>query len=270
MLADCFGAEMMMNMNHDISIIHTEAIKVPTDDILMKVTGQHIMIIGGYYTGNLLPFISHAKSVTVFYNESDNSDDNDHIRLSARQGIGFASYVAEKLSLLPHMKIAQLLDEYNCGFPSEDTLNFQNGIYTLGDETNSDTERLMLVVRGVHTIEDVIKRGMEKRKQNLLIANDRLNKSEECTICGKQVLVAYGGSPIVDSCIVLSKKTGIGMLMRHDKQTNITLFSCRVTQESGYNAGDIMNKFIGGGGSRLMGGGSVEGIFVAGGSTVEI
>ena len=50
-----------------------------------------------------------------------------------------------------------------------------------------------------------------------------------------EVSVALGDSPIVLSCIKLAQKTGIGMLVRY--KDNKTFVSCRVTKESGDNAG---------------------------------
>lgn len=117
-----------------------------------------------------------------------------------------------------------------------------------------------MVITGTYSLEEILVRGAERRKTNLLIAQARVDNAREYTVLGLKISVAIGGSPIVDSCILLSKKTGVGMLVRYDEKLSRTFVSCRVTEESGYNAGELMLRFINGGGSKPMGGGSLPGI----------
>lgn len=260
MLAECFGAEVLRMYNGAI-VVMTDPVVAPTHDLLDQITGQNVLIVGGYYRGKLSEFLAVAKSVTVFYNTSDTPDDVEHLILKASPNRGFASYAVETANtenkeLL--MKIAVWLDEYLYGFPSENSLKFQNGVYTLDAKT--DVEKVKLIMNGTWAIEDVLDVGAVKRHQNLVVARERLEEAREYTVLGKKVLVAIGGSPIVDSCILLSQRTGIGMLVRYDQQKKRTFVSCRVTEASGEDAGAIMHAFINGGGSRPMGGGSIDGI----------
>ena len=260
MLAECFGAEVLRTY-HGVEVIGTDPLVAPTPELLQQVSGKDVLIVGGYYTKSLSEFVAVAKSVTVFYNTSDVPSETPHTIVRAESNRGFATYAVKKASVNDGLlgDIAEWLDEYLYGFPSQQSLQFQNGIYTLDAPT--DIEKLKLVIDGKHDIVDVLERGAKKRAEhNLVIAGERFAAAKEYTVLGKKVLVAVGGSPIVDTCLMLCKPTGIGMLVRYDEEKQRTLVSCRVTEESGENAGTIMQQFIGGGGSRPMGGGSVPDI----------
>lgn len=272
MLAECFGADILRRFGN-YEVVQTDNLVSPTNGLLESVRDKNVLIVGGYYRGHLNLFKEVAKTLTVFYNTSDNPDTVDHIVIKANFGEGFATYavsIVDATNILfdaprvfgdrkQHvLKIATYLDEYLYGFPSEASLEFQNGVYTL--PLSTDTENLSLVLYGAHSIESVLDRGREKRKINKMVAQARLDNCRTFKLWDLDVQVAIGGTPIVDSCILLAEKTGVGMLVRYDQEKQRTLVSCGVTESSGLDAGKIMAKFVNGGGSRGMGGGSVSGL----------
>ena len=160
-----------------------------------------------------------------------------------------------------------LLDSYMYGFPSEESLCFQNGIYVINAQT--DLEKIATITSN-EMVDFTIEAGKPKRIANRRIALDRVSKAIKLEVDDdsdgelKTYMVAFGmgDSPIVDTCIALaeSSSSGIGILLRYDFSQRKTFISCRVTEESGLNAGKIMRLKFGGGGSRSMGGCSIPGL----------
>lgn len=196
-----------------------------------------MVIIQGIYI-NLLIL---RKNVTVIYNSSDKYDlfaGHTHFRTS-----GIASYAVIFCSIskeipIKYVKMAKLVDEYIYGFPTEKTFLFRYGIDTFEGDTYLDK---------VQSILNYDVKTLCEREQNLLLAQEQFNKSQEYTILGNKIHPVVGQSPIIDTFMLLSQPTGIGMLIRYEN--NKTYLSFRVSKESKLNAGELMTKFIGGGGS---------------------
>ena len=256
MLAEKFGAYLFSLNRHEV--IHTDNITKPTKELLDSLKGKDVFIVGGYYTDNLKDFEGVVNSITVFYNNSDKiNEEVDHIIIKASENKGFCTYalrVIEPLYFSSLMgKICEHFDDYLYGFTTEESIFFQNGVYCLELDKKGGFDYLFSI-----EYEKIIKMGKEKMKESIEIAEKRVEEAVVKDINGHEVSVALGDSPIVLSCIKLAQKTGIGMLVRY--KDNKTFVSCRVTKESGDNAGLLMSEVMNGGGSKAMGGGSIDGI----------
>jgi hypothetical protein len=198
--------------------------------------------------------------VTVFLNSSDPIPDAWINPIRASENKGFLSWVLqEKIKTPVLLQIGEYLDSYLYGWPTEEALAFQNGVYTLTG--NSNLEKI-LQVQTQEDIAEVIEKGKIKRNANKEIAAGRVRDATTIMYQGVQVLVGFGDSPIVDTCIALAEKapSGIGILFRYNLKDKRTFISVRVTEGNSLRAGDIAQVLIGGGGSHSMGGGSTDGL----------
>jgi hypothetical protein len=261
MLAELYGAHLWAT-HTNTEIFDTSALTEMTPDQLEKIRNKNILIVGGYFKSNMKPILAEAKEVTVFFNTSDLDDQQpDHKFITAEPLSGFLSWTIQQLGIVESctVQIAKYLDEYLYGYPSEESLCFQNGVYTI--DKPSDLERL-LTIQSNKDIESTIAKGKKKRVANLRIAQQRLEASKQFIVYfdGKPypATVAIGDSPIVDSCILLAQQTGIGILFRYNLAAKKTFLSCRTTKESGIDAGHLMKQLVNGGGSVPMGGGSIN------------
>jgi len=266
MLAEYYGAYLWQQQTGS-DIMVTSPITKLTEDDLLKIKDKKILIVGGYYRENMEPIVKSAKEVSVFYNNSDiDGLTVDYTYYTSRELTGFLTWTVNQLALTePYiLQMAQYLDEYLYGYPTEQALCFQNGVYIL--EGNNDLDKI-LKVKSLSDIEQTIIKGREKRVNNLRVAQSRLKLAKEYTItfngCCYEVLIGIGDTPIVDTCLLLAEKSkmGIGMLLRYDFNLNRTYVSTRTTENSGIDAGNLMKLLIKGGGSKPMGGGSVEGLY---------
>jgi hypothetical protein len=264
MLAECFGAHLWNKMS-DIKIMVTDAVTEMNNSMLEEIKDKDVLIVGGYYKNNMKPIIYAAKNLTIFYNNSDKyNQSNDYIALVADKNKGFASWTVEQLKISDDyiLRIADYLDQYLYGHPSEEALCFQNGVYMLNGVT--DLEKIK-TIKNHEDIENAIEKGREKRINNLRIAKNRADWSTELPLKFNNnvynVCVAIGDSPIVDTCIVLADRSssGIGLLLRYDLKSKRTYLSARVKHGVEVNMGEFMHSLVGGGGSYVMGGGSVSG-----------
>lgn len=265
MLAELCGAGLW-DSERNSEVIQTPPLTEFTPELLEKIRGKNVLIAGGYYNKSMKPILEAAKSVFVFYNSSDEPAREEHKFYQIEHADGFATWTANKVGIDAsdfHFKIAKYLDDYQYGYPSEEALCFQNGVYVIDKST--DYEKLM----SIGNIEQVIEAGRQKRISNMRIAEQRLKGALEFSVlvdkpCG--ALTAIGDSPIVDTCLLLAEKSkgGIGFLFRYDLAKNKTFISCRVNEQSGLDAGKIMQKLVGGGGSKPMGGGSIDGLIFPG------
>ena len=266
MLAEVYGAYIWQQFCA-CGIITTPPLVKLDESVLEKITGKNVLIVGRYYRNNMDEIVKVAKDVSVFFNESDELPKAcNYACFKASKGQGFTTWTLDQTNYdeeHQHVaKIAEYLDEYLYGFPSEEALCFQNGVYTIDKPT--DLEKI-LTIQGSEDIKSTILRGKQKRTSNLRIAEQRAKCAAMFLFTlddGDQfeALVTIGDSPIVDTCILLSEMspTGIGMSFRYDVKNGKTLISMRVTKESGLDAGLLMSKYIGGGGSQAMGGGSIS------------
>ncbi len=248
MLGENYGA-YLWNLHHGIELLKTEPITKMDDDLLDKIEGKHILIVGGYYRNNMEPILKAAKTVKVFDSTT-----------------GFLTWTVEQLEIKDEtiLTMARYIDNYQYGYPSEEALCFQNGVYCIDKDTDLDK---ILTIKSLDDINLVLINGKTKRISNLRLAEQRLKCSKQLSLKIEDqtynVLVGIGDSPVVDTCLLLANKSsnGIGMLFRYDLLNNKTFISTRTTEMSEVNAGVLMKKLIGGDGTKSMGGGSIQGLF---------
>ena len=263
MLAEVFGAYLWSCTTKSEHIFTDPDVKM-TDANLKLITGKSVLIVGGYYRDNMAPIINAAADVTVFYNASDDVISHDgYTVVRGTSTSGFLSWTVNKLNVtLPYVcRMADLLDQYLYGWPTEEALCFQNGIYTI--DKPDDLGKLLSVLSDAD-IDAIIVAGRTKRIANKRIADERVKKSSVYTFnvngTKYRAAISIGDSPIVDTCIALAVQTGIGILLRYDLAAEKTFMSIRTTRESGIDAGKLAGDLVGGGGSMSMGGGQIGGL----------
>jgi hypothetical protein len=263
MLVEVYGTFLWQKYLNKGNVIATKPITEMDNATVAEIKGKNILLVGGYYRENMSPILASANSVTVYYSESDIDETSHFLTYKVVISSGFASWMAQQLCIKDELiiKIAKYLDEYAYGDPSEDSLCFQTGLYTIDKPKDLDK---VASISSIQNVEDVIALGKSKRIANLRVADQRVKSSKELTVTVDnkpyKALVSIGDSPIVDTCLLLAKKStqGIGILFRYDMSANKTFVSARTTKESGINAGQLMKSLVNGGGSRYMGGGSVS------------
>lgn len=269
MLAELYGAHLW-HLHRGSDLLTTPPVTQMDQGLLDKIKGKNILIVGGYYRANMGPILEAAKEVTVFYNSSDADESvSGYNFVTSLEFTGFLTWTVQQLGLQddkasPVLRMAHYLDEYLYGYPSEESMCFQNGVYVI--DKDNDLEKI-LTIKSIEDIEATIVKGKEKRINNRRIGEQRWKCAKQLTFkAGDETysaLVGIGDSPIVDTCLLLAEKSpsGIGMLIRYDINTGKTFISTRTTKESGVDAGILMKKLVKGGGSKPMGGGSVSGLF---------
>ena len=264
MLAELYGAHLW-SLQQGSEVVQTPALTEMGPELLEKIRGRSILIVGGYYSSSMDPIIASASKVAVFYNQSDSVPAVPHKFYSSGDWKGFCFWTIGWLSIQDPVvqKIAFYLDEYLYSDPSDEALRFQNGIYVIDRPT--DLEKL-LTIKTEDDMEATMAKGKEKRVSNLRIAEQRLKAGKLITFKVLEqeytAMVSIGDSPIVDTCLLLAKNSpsGMGILFRYDLASEKTLLSTRVLRTSGLDAGKLMKSLINGGGSKLMGGGSITGL----------
>lgn len=265
MLAELYGAHLWM-VQCGCELLVTAPVTQMTSDLLDKISGKRILIVGGYYSSNMSAILDAAKEVTVFYNSSDVDElVKGYQFITSVEFTGFLTWTVQQLNIQePYiLRMSKYLDEYLYGYPSDEAMCFQNGVYVIDKDNDLDK---ILTIKSNDDISPVIVKGREKRINNRRVAEQRLKTSKQLTFkAGDEIytcLCSIGDTPIVDTCLLLAEKsnTGIGVLFRYDINTSKTFISCRTTLDSGIDAGLLMKKWIHGGGSKPMGGGSVSGL----------
>ena len=263
MLAECYGA-YLWSVVKGCKFLTTPPLTQMEKADLAVIRDKNILIVGGYYRDNMEPIVEAAKEVTVFYNSSDVIRNvPPHELLTPLEFTGFLTWTIEQLSIEDEhiLLIGRYLDEYLYGYPSDESLYFQKGVYTIDKDTDLNK---LLTIRCVEDMVNILVKGQEKTIGDRRIAEQRCKSAKEFTfeLEGKSysALVTIGDSPIVETCLLLAKKSssGVGMLFRYDISTGKTFISTRSTKESGIDAGVLMNKLVKGGGSKVMGGGSIS------------
>src|SRR3972149_7826399 len=218
MLNELFGAHIF-GKYYDAYIIATDSIVTPTPEIIGLIEyDDDVMVVGGYYRGHLDKIVADAGTVTVIYNSSDVPEDGIDFKISHN---GFASYAVSKMDCTAdEITIATLLDEYSLGLPSTASLNFQQGIHTL--EGLSNQEKLLKIIEKQISIAEVIERGRTRRAESSSIIDDRVSSAKIFVIDGNEVSVSVGNTSIVESCVKLAQRTGIGMLVRYNEEQDRT------------------------------------------------
>jgi len=237
--------------------------------LLRRLKNKTVMIFGGYYNDNMQEIVDVASLVTVFLSQGDKfpavTPESVIHCVFATENRGSLLWTADKLDIDGTFtrKMIKYLDSYAYGNPCKHALKFQNGIYTLEGET--DLERL-LSIKTWEEIDEVIARGSEKRNANKRVAEQRLQSAMNMIITvptGRYSFkVSFGDTPILDTTMLLAKHSigGLGMLIRYNYHGNRTLITVRRNELSNIDVGKLMAEWIGGGGSPIYGGGSLEGI----------
>jgi len=272
-LAETYGA-WLLNDKLNTEIIQTDQITTLPQDILDKIKGKKVFIVGGYYSKQLEEIYNNTtQSITVFYNNGDDisySNKLNHEFYMASQSSGFCYFIMKYLDITDSwkVKLADALDEVMCGFPSEESLQIQYGFYSYYPEAKDNYEKF-------NSIDDVmligiIENGKNKRNDNLMTAKTRVRDSKLLTVLYEEkeyiIRVAIGDSPIMDSCIALAEASpsGIGLLVRFDLAKTKTLYSIRKVDldiNKNLNMGNFISTvFKCGGGSYVMAGGSIDGL----------
>lgn len=266
MLAELYGAHLWKTYR-GAELLLTPPITQMDQDLLEKIKGKNVLVVGGYYRENMEQIVASGKSVSVFYNSSDSVIVAEGYKaLLGTEYWGFVTWTAGVLTIQEDhvLKMAKYLDEYLYGYPSEKAMCFQNGVYVVDQDNDLDK---LLTIKSNEDVETTISKGKEKLVANRRIADQRLKCAKSLTFKAGgdtyTALVSIGDSPVVDTCLLLAEKasSGIGMLFRYDLSTGKTFISTRTTKESGVDAGILMKKLVRGGGSKPMGGGSISGLF---------
>ena len=199
--------------------------------------------------------------------ESDTQDTKNNVIYVADEHTGFATYSIETLGIEQecYKIMATRFDSYLYGFPSEKTLMFQYGFYSL--EMKEDMDKFKAITENPNLIENILLIGQKTRLVNATITKQRLENSTEVAVDyqGKEykMRIAVGDSPIVDSCILLADNAtdGIGCLIRFNLQTKKIFYSIRKSAKADPNLkmGDFIREVFGcGGGSKIQAGGAKD------------
>lgn len=254
-LADFFGATVFQLCRGDL-IAATDKLTEPDEKLINDIHQRNIFIVGNYFSGYLEKLQTHCNYLEVFYNHFETVDkETEHTFFLAEKDRGFATYAVKSNSIkLEEIKegsysfllnIAEMIDEFYYGFPSEDTLDFYNGVLSLSDKT-MDIEKLSLVTNEIVPIDFVKKRGNEARSYNFPVIKARTNTAKDSRICDKYtVQVCLGKDNVLETCRALSEKHGIAFLMNYDKDRKGTNIFCGVSRESNYDSREVLMDYIG-------------------------
>jgi hypothetical protein len=252
-VCDFFGAVVLKTCTGCL-IAATENLKQPNENLISDIFDKDVTIVGGYYTGFIEKLKNQARSLKVFYNYFESPDEEEHEYIKAENGRGFATHVIknniEKLQELKvdyklFLTVAEYLDEYFYGHPSEKVLLFQAGVHSLKDDI-SEIEKVALVTTNSFSIEDILKRGEECREYSSVIIKDRLARSKKTVICRENfsVRVCLGNDYITETCIALAKDCDLGMLIKYDKTNKRTEIWCRASENFSRDIRTVMNEYI--------------------------
>jgi hypothetical protein len=254
-LVDFFGAAIFKSCCGGL-IAATDDLTEPDEKIINDISGRDIFIVGNYYMEFLDKLRNHCRSIEIFLSEGESYPLSEDIKIYLSQkNAGFATYAvqqnSEKLEELEEgsssflWKIGEMLEEVVYGFPTEDSLNFYNGITTLSN-TLSEMDKLALVTNKAVDIDTVKKRGMDARAFHFPVIQERKKSAKDSRICDKYtVCVCLGKDNVLESCQALSEKHGIGFLMHYDTDRKGTHIHCGVSKTSGLDAREVLKDYIG-------------------------
>src|SRR5689334_22865767 len=98
MLSELYGAHLWKTIRN-VEILITSSITQINDDLLNKIQGKTVLIVGNYY--NMESIIENAKGVVVFINDC-NVDwyyEYPYIFLTYKQNTGFLSWTVNELNI---------------------------------------------------------------------------------------------------------------------------------------------------------------------------
>lgn len=256
-LIDFFGAAVFKSCDKNILIAATDDLTEPDEKIINDISGRDIFIVGDYYMNFLDKLKVHCNSIEIFlpYSYTHSEHDNSISFYFSEENSGFASYSikcnSEKLEELEEgsssflLNIAEMLEEVVYYFPSEDALDFYNGIATLSN-TQTEMEKLSLITNKVIEIDLVKKRGKESRSFQFPVIQERKKSAKDSRICDKYtVQVCLGDDNVLETCQALSEKYGIGFLMHYIPDKKGTHIFCGVSKTIGLDAREVLRDYIG-------------------------
>lgn len=266
---EIYCGHLIKSVFQDVNVIHTRAITKMGEEMLGTLKDKNVIIYGGYYRHSHKEILNVAKSVCCIVQNERLQNWDPHVFLfhdfacawtidRIRKMVSFDGCITDK-----QVKIGDMLDEYMYNYPGEEAMNFQNGLYLI--DAPNDLEKLKRV-ETEDKIAHCIEEGRKKRLNNFMLAQERVKKAILLTkkIGGEHItmLISEGDSPIVDTCNALAKASpsGIGALVRHDYHLERTYVSICATRDSGMEASTIARDWVNGGGSKFMGGGSIDGL----------
>lgn len=260
--------QYVQRQNLNVDVITTEHITEMDSNLLSRIKGKNVLLVGGYYRNNMDSIRQAAKNVFVFLNSSDMESQREFFKEKEilRNTKGFLSFVLTFVTDKDPVKeaIAEYLDDcLYSSYPNEISLHFKNGVYAI--QGNSDLEKIQ-TIKTLQDVEKTIEQGKKKREDNLFFAKGRLSRSKIYLVMYEediyQVRASIGDTAIEDSCRVLAENSpnGLGFLFRYDlsRKPQETHITCASTKSCKISAGALMNFLVGGGGSKAIGGGSVD------------
>lgn len=238
-------------------IAATDDLTEPDEKIINDISGRDIFIVGNYYMEFLDKLKIHCGSIEIFLEgEATTYPPREDIKIyTSEKNTGFATYAiqqnSEKLEELEEgsssflWKIGEMLEEVAYRFPTEDSLNFYNGIPTLSN-TLSEMDKLALITNKAVDIDIVKKRGLDARSFHFPVIQERKKSAKDSRICDKYtVQVCLGKDNVLETCQALSEKYGIGFLIHYDTDRKGTHIHCGVSKKSGLDARDVLKDYIG-------------------------
>lgn len=242
---------------------------------------RNTLIVGGHYNREALRRVAgFTKKLIVFYNSSDDRVESPQ-HISVQPGMGFAEfvvsllredqkarepplYIPEQVSVME--RIADLLSQYICDHPSDQSKLFNKGLRATPTQPPSDESAFynLISIRDHSEIGAVITRGEYVHASDMRCVVIRKKFAIEIEFELHKIFVAVADNLLVDTTIMLAEcsRSGIGMAFRYDLRNERTLITLRVIKDSGLVAGKLIRRFIAsGGGTKAMAGGSVEGLW---------
>ena len=232
------------------------------------IEDKRILIIGRYYDAKMDQILYSANRVTVFCNNSDLEPPPSYQYIQSGECTGFAHWVVQELAITDptEKRIAEYLDEYMYGEPSEKAIHFQNGLRTI--EASTDYSRLM-TIEDEDDINRLIENGEKIQRIDLRFAKQQLRSSVSYRLGDNWAQIGIGDIPTITSCLLFANKSksGLALFFRYDLTFNKTFITVRVTKASGLDAGIIARNMVKGGdfkimksGSKFLSGGSINGL----------
>jgi len=263
-LADVFGAHLL-EQYFPKKYKKYEVFNMTEPDDKMKEM-KNIIIVGGYFNNNLDKFNQKSK-ITVFLNDCDETPIIDNILfVRAEECCGFIkTFVLPKIHTMEQKlnKFCMYIDEYFHNYTDEETFNFYNGL--MAQKEVKLLDRVLGALKNM-SIEDIIEEGRLRRAASQSIIETRYKTRKEIKVKVDEqeytACIANGDTTIADTLEYMLKesKVDIAILFRFDMCKNKTFYSIRTRK--GIDAGSIASKLYKGGGTKVSGGGSIDGLII--------
>ncbi len=204
-------------------------------------------------------------NVSIFVDINETSSDEklpeNFKYIYSEKSTGFATWAIKQVNIKgKHLTtFANYLDQQLCSYATEETCNFQTGIYAQAGDTNSGKLSSAIDV----SIGKIIEDGKIQRLHNIPIINERFKTSKiimlKCDDKEYKTRVTCGWMPVTDTCLRLLEDTQVdcALLIGHDLRNNRTQLILR-TNNKEIHAGKLIKKLYGGGGYVAQGGATID------------